>query len=765
MKDRKENRKTLYCCGVIILLGLLLTARIFLSGDVSFISRGDNSVSFFSSFTHAANSIRAHSFPLWDPHTYSGHSFIGEMTPGLFYPPNLVLVLIMAMVRDPATHGYLIEAFIVLGLIAGALFTFWLCLEMGLTRLSAMFGGVIFAYSGFPIHRAYGQLCMAYSVIWVPFILASYFKSKRQKSAVRELAWLATAGFGLAMSVLAGHYMGFVMGLEIVLIYVLIDCFYGVPLRERLKPMFKFVIMTAFGVFFAAVQLLPTYEYMSLAYRWVSVPNPIDPGQKIPYSIMGRILQYTPAGLFEIFNPIFHPLSTGGVDGFLYSGVFALLLASISIWLISRRSLHTKVMTLVFAVGLFYSMGGGSFLHASFNLLSPVPDPVRAAGRISFLVHLAITVLAAFSFEYLYKGFPTAVERLGIKVVSANGIRISLYFAAGLIGLWIIYPKTDLSLVNDLMMTAFLAIFSFTLLWKFSEIKQNSDFRSKRWIAFLAFAIVLSDSYYFHISHLPERAYGPPPPDNMYMPLVIEKNKDAMDQFSDTRSLYRIANFDIHELKNYGEVSGQKMTMGFGASMPKKYFSFLNDLGWNNERINDLLSVKYVLGPPNEKEPWSHFTFKTNPSALPIFRLYHQATVVSNFSKARELLKSNSHDYRHNVILASNPELALLPAPLNTENQDSIRVIRELPNLVNLTVHSSSPGVLVFGDQFYPGWKAYRDNREVPLLEADTLFKSVSVPAGDSEVIFKYRPMSFFVGLGMTLATLFVYGLLIFAVI
>lgn len=74
------------------------------------------------------------------------------------------------------------------------------------------------------------------------------------------------------------------------------------------------------------------------------------------------------------------------------------------------------------------------------------------------------------------------------------------------------------------------------------------------------------------------------------------------------------------------------------------------------------------------------------------------------------------------------------------------------------------PRILTFLDAWYPGWHAYVDEREVPVLKADDVFKAILVPEGPHRVQFVFRPRSVMRGLaisavGLTLAFAVLAGL------
>ena len=64
-----------------------------------------------------------------------------------------------------------------------------------------------------------------------------------------------------------------------------------------------------------------------------------------------------------------------------------------------------------------------------------------------------------------------------------------------------------------------------------------------------------------------------------------------------------------------------------------------------------------------------------------------------------------------------------------------------------------APGWLVLTDLSYPGWKAYVNGHEAPILHANYLFRAVRLSPGESEVRFEYQPTSFRLGLILSGAT------------
>jgi hypothetical protein len=65
-------------------------------------------------------------------------------------------------------------------------------------------------------------------------------------------------------------------------------------------------------------------------------------------------------------------------------------------------------------------------------------------------------------------------------------------------------------------------------------------------------------------------------------------------------------------------------------------------------------------------------------------------------------------------------------------------------------VRVTGPGYLVLTDAHYPGWTATLDGQPVPILPADLMFRAVALPPGEHEIVFRYSPVSVWLGMGLS---------------
>jgi uncharacterized membrane protein YfhO len=82
------------------------------------------------------------------------------------------------------------------------------------------------------------------------------------------------------------------------------------------------------------------------------------------------------------------------------------------------------------------------------------------------------------------------------------------------------------------------------------------------------------------------------------------------------------------------------------------------------------------------------------------------------------------------------------------------------PQRVELTAVLETPGLVVVADVFYPGWTLTVDGRPAPILRTNRAMRGVALPAGTHQLVFRYEPWSFRIGIGLSLL-----GLLALAVL
>lgn len=97
---------------------------------------------------------------------------------------------------------------------------------------------------------------------------------------------------------------------------------------------------------------------------------------------------------------------------------------------------------------------------------------------------------------------------------------------------------------------------------------------------------------------------------------------------------------------------------------------------------------------------------------------------------------------------------AVVRSDLDDEN-DRITVVSRSANTVEADLRDL-PGhrLLLFVDAFYPGWRAYIDGHNTPILRANDAFKAILVPPGSHRVKFQFRSLPITAGIFISIFTL-----------
>lgn len=85
-------------------------------------------------------------------------------------------------------------------------------------------------------------------------------------------------------------------------------------------------------------------------------------------------------------------------------------------------------------------------------------------------------------------------------------------------------------------------------------------------------------------------------------------------------------------------------------------------------------------------------------------------------------------------------------ASFSNEAVGEAKILSEIPDEISIQATMHSPGMVVLGDQWYPGWRAWVNGKEAVVHQVNHALRGVSVPAGVSHIVYRYEPFSFKLG-------------------
>ena len=132
-------------------------------------------------------------------------------------------------------------------------------------------------------------------------------------------------------------------------------------------------------------------------------------------------------------------------------------------------------------------------------------------------------------------------------------------------------------------------------------------------------------------------------------------------------------------------------------------------------------------------------------------QIYFALTIKAQISAAKT-------DPRETILLLSS-EKSKIKRSANQQipidkRKGSVKITKYDLNQIHLKSSSNSDGYLLLSESYYPGWHAYIDNVEVPILKADFLLRAIPLPAGEHKISFIYRPNSFILGASISVITI-----------
>ncbi len=166
-----------------------------------------------------------------------------------------------------------------------------------------------------------------------------------------------------------------------------------------------------------------------------------------------------------------------------------------------------------------------------------------------------------------------------------------------------------------------------------------------------------------------------------------------------------------------------------------------------------------------------------NDAALPRAWIVHRARVLPPVPGLRqslfasileEMLFPNDafwHDPRRPVrdlrqmawVETDRPaEVAASLSRAGPDPAETVTITLPDPQRVELRAVLRSPGLVVLAEVFYPGWVLTVDGRPAEILRTNRAMRGVALPAGTHQLVFRYQPLSFRLGLGLSLAGLIV---------
>jgi len=241
--------------GFIIVLPFVLFWRWVIQGQVLF--WGTVMLQFWPWHHLVKTSLLNGRWPLWNPLLDNGTPLLANLQSAVFYPPNLLYLLL------PVEHALTLS--VVLHLIMAGVLMYFYARNLGLEPFAATVAALAYALSGYLVGRTQ-FVPMVNAAAWIPLLLLLSDKIATRPSGL-TLLWLALV---LAVQLLAGHAQLWFYTLWLIGAYILFRSWQanGPPrFRRLLQAGGRLLLAVGGAILLAAVQILPTAEFVLQSQR------------------------------------------------------------------------------------------------------------------------------------------------------------------------------------------------------------------------------------------------------------------------------------------------------------------------------------------------------------------------------------------------------------------------------------------------------------------------------------------------------------------
>lgn len=187
--------------------------------------------------------------------------------------------------------------------------------------------------------------------------------------------------------------------------------------------------------------------------------------------------------------------------------------------------------------------------------------------------------------------------------------------------------------------------------------------------------------------------------------------------------------------------------------------------------IADLMGVRWIFARGmtfddsrlTVRYTWADVTVYENSNTFPrVFITDTQRCYATEAEVLEAMSRAGDADLRAAAFVVSTSGCTGESAGPSAVSTASADITQYTPDQVTIEASSASASTLVLTDTYAPGWVASVNGRDVPITQVDGAFRGVSVPAGRSLVVFRYRPFFTYAGFGLAGSTAL--ALLVYAI-
>ncbi len=736
---------------LVLVCPFILLAPVWLRGKALY--WGTPSSQFIPWWWQAWQTLRSGEWPLWNPLVGMGAPLLANYQSALFYPPTWMYFGLAAMGGLPLMAWG--QSLLVAAHLAWAGWGMVLLLrQMKLGQLAQTIGGLAFSLSGYLVARAH-FLSINAAVSWLPWILLAAYELAVDPKAKRAVLKLAVF---LALQWLAGHAQ--ISWYTLMLAFVWITFWVwqsrGSDFIGRVLAHFAGAGLLAFAL--SAVQLVPTAEYLFQSQRSMQV----EVGAAMAYS-------FWPWRFIGLLAPnFFGNPAHGNYFGYgnywedaIYIGLIPLGLALAALWTARKKN---KARPLVIFLGVlilvsfFLALGDHTPLFPWLYQHVPSFGMFQGPTRFSIWAIFALSLLAALGAESWQRprNRPLYWARLAVAAVVA--ILLGIVIAAKLNGIGILH-------IHPSFIFASLSAAVIGVAVTFLNLGAPTRGRRGRHWAWAACLLLAADLIYAGWGLNPAATLEIYRDDtNLHAVLRADLGGGRLylsqsdEQNLKYGMLFRFDTFFSEDprtiratlLPNINLLDGISSVNNFDPLLPRRYRMWMDVVAQANPQIQRNMLASMDVSVIEHLIPTEGASVSFDPvETLPRVRWVNCALAVADSQQAL-------HEVSSGYIDPSREAIVEMPDS-QTEEQcgsgelGSIAIVSASANHVRVSVDAPGGGWLILADTWFPGWQAIANGEQLPIYPALSVLRAVPLPPGHYDLEFVYKPLSFALGLLLSL--------------